>query len=66
MSTAWVAWALRSCPLLVLERRGVIDAGKRLIFGNGDAQERAQRLPGPLLGVKDQQPVGGADRRRCG
>src|SRR3954451_20545177 len=44
-------------PQLVLERGGVIDARKRLIVRNGDAQERAQRLP-PLLYVKDQQPVG--------
>ena len=42
----------------LMERRGVIDVRKRFILRNGDAQERAERLP-PLLDVKDQQPVRG-------
>src|SRR5215208_7032285 len=43
-------------PLLVLERRGFVDARKRFILGNGDIEEGAERSP-PLLDLKDQQPI---------
>src|SRR5215216_177084 len=43
-------------PLLVLECCGFVDARKRVILGNREIEEGAQRLP-PLLDVKDQQPL---------